>query len=182
MWVKHVPGHDLFNPEFDAVDGEPHEEHFPDERLFDNPNGSLESEGEIDIPQMTSADSDSDSDSDSSDDDDEPGYQTRSSTRTTRQSQQTPRTQTKRGSDATKRGSLTPINLFDEESKEDSDPLNIVPPPPSRSERHVVIEGEEEFQEWPQLSSPKEDGDNLERPLIDIEDDDPDDSGLLDPA
>ena len=91
--------HDLFNPEFDSVDGEPFENCDPDERLFDNPNGSLESEGEIDIPQMTSADSDSDSssdsDSDSSDDDDEPGYQTRSSTRTTRQSQQTPRTQTK---------------------------------------------------------------------------------------
>ena len=82
--------HDLFHPEFDSVDGEPFEEHFPDERLFDNPNGSLESEGEIDIPQMTSADSGSDSGSDSSDDDDEPGCRTRSSTRTAHQSQQTP--------------------------------------------------------------------------------------------
>ena len=134
----------LFMTIIQSFDGEPFTKYDPDERLFDNPNGSLESEGEIDIPQMTPADSDSDSssdsDSDSSDDDDEPGHRARSSTRTSRQSKQTSRTQPKRGSEATKRGSLTPINLFDEESQDDSDSLTAVPPPPSRSERHVVID------------------------------------------
>ena len=71
----------LFNPEFDSTDREPYKKYVPNSRFFENPHGSLESEGEIDIPQMTSADSDSDSDSDSSDDDDEPGYRARSSTR-----------------------------------------------------------------------------------------------------
>ena len=63
--------YDLFNPEFDSTDGEPCKKYVPNSRFFENPNGSLESEGEIDTPQLTSADSDSDSDSDLSDDDDD---------------------------------------------------------------------------------------------------------------
>ena len=53
------------DPEFDSTNGEPCPQCDPNERLFDNPDSSLESKGEIDIPQMTSADSDSDSSSDS---------------------------------------------------------------------------------------------------------------------
>ena len=77
---------------------------------------------------------------------------------------------------------MTRNRLFDQESQDDSDSLTVVPPPPSRSERHVVIEGDEEFEEWPQLPSPNDDDDNFERPLIDTEDDDPNDLGLLDPT
>ena len=147
--------YDLFNPEFDSTNGEPYKKYNPSERLFDNPDGSLESEGEIDIPQMTSADSDSDSDSDSSDDDDETGYRTRSSTRKTRQIPQTPQPQPKRGSDAKKRGSSEEVKVSEDESDDDDNAPDTVPPPPSRSERHVTIEGDKEFQEWPELSSPE---------------------------
>ena len=49
----------------------------------------------------------------------------------------------------------------------------------ARSERHVVIEGDAE-EEWPQLTSINDDGQD-EQPLIETKEDDPTDLGLIHP-
>ena len=140
--------YDLFNPEFDSTNGEPYKKYAPNSRFFENPHGSLESEGEIDTPQLTSADSDSDSDSNlSDDDDDEPGYRTRCSTRQARQ-QQNSTPQPTRGSDAPSQGSTEAEDGDDQFETQPDDPdtdsddsdnepetsdanQDAVPPPPA---------------------------------------------------